>query len=161
MTRAQSGCISLMTAFMGRSKIVPSVWSRFMKKYIGSCLCGEVNFEITGHFEKFFFCHCSRCRKATGTAHGANLFLATAELIWLSGEGSAKTFGVPNARFAKTFCEICGSALPTAGQNKSIVVPAGSLDCDIDALPTGHIHMASKANWDQNLEHVSRFEIYP
>ena len=53
-------------------------------KYKGSCLCGEITFEIIGEFESFFLCHCERCRKDTGSAHAANLFSSSARLIWLS-----------------------------------------------------------------------------
>lgn len=49
-------------------------------KYSGSCLCGEVTFEIEGDFEDFYLCHCERCRKDTGSAHAANLFSSTAKL---------------------------------------------------------------------------------
>ncbi|MCI3132528.1 GFA family protein [Phenylobacterium aquaticum] len=52
----------------------------------GSCLCGGIAFEISGPFEAFFLCHCSRCRKDTGSAHAANLFSSTAKLTWLSGQ---------------------------------------------------------------------------
>ena len=34
-----------------------------MSKHAGSCLCGQVRFEIEGDFDRFFFCHCQRCRK--------------------------------------------------------------------------------------------------
>lgn len=53
--------------------------------YKGSCLCDEITFVIEGEFEQFFFCHCERCRKDTGSAHAANLFSSTAKLSWLSG----------------------------------------------------------------------------
>lgn len=39
----------------------------------GSCLCGEVTFEVDPPFHKMVHCHCSRCRKATGTGHATNL----------------------------------------------------------------------------------------
>jgi len=55
-----------------------------MNKHLGSCLCGEVRFEIVGNFERFFLCHCGRCRKDTGSAHAANLFSSTAKVHWLS-----------------------------------------------------------------------------
>jgi hypothetical protein len=42
--------------------------------YSGSCLCGEIRFEIEGEFERFYLCHCEYCRKDTGSAHAANLF---------------------------------------------------------------------------------------
>ena len=41
----------------------------------GSCLCGAVRYEATGEPKRFVHCHCSRCRKATGTGHASNLFL--------------------------------------------------------------------------------------
>ncbi len=132
-----------------------------MQKYLGSCLCNQVSFEVVGEFEKFFFCHCSRCRKQTGTAHGANLFSQSAEVNWLAGEELVKLFKLPETRFEKSFCRECGSALPTVKAGKGIVVPAGSLDCDIETRPDGHIHMGSRANWDSNLEKVASFDIYP
>ncbi|MFN3455173.1 MAG: GFA family protein, partial [Pseudobdellovibrio sp.] len=42
--------------------------------YLGSCLCGQVEFKIQGVLESFFLCHCKYCQKDTGSAHSANLF---------------------------------------------------------------------------------------
>ncbi|MDQ6957621.1 MAG: hypothetical protein Q9M24_00745 [Mariprofundaceae bacterium] len=33
----------------------------------GSCLCGSVQYEISGEIVRFYHCHCGRCRKATDT----------------------------------------------------------------------------------------------
>lgn len=41
----------------------------------GSCLCGAVKFEITPPSTAFRYCHCTRCHKATGAAHAANMFV--------------------------------------------------------------------------------------
>jgi hypothetical protein len=35
----------------------------------GSCLCGAVEYEISGALGPIVFCHCSRCRKANGAAY--------------------------------------------------------------------------------------------
>ena len=40
----------------------------------GSCLCGEVAYEITTPPLRMFQCHCSRCRQGRSAAHGANVF---------------------------------------------------------------------------------------
>ncbi|KCZ27565.1 glutathione-dependent formaldehyde-activating enzyme family domain protein, partial [Acinetobacter baumannii 25977_9] len=37
---------------------------------IGSCLCNQVKFSITREIKTVYYCHCSLCRKQTGT--GAN-----------------------------------------------------------------------------------------
>lgn len=55
------------------------------QQHSGSCLCGAVRFTVQGAFEHFYLCHCEYCRKDSGSAHGANLFSATARLQWLAG----------------------------------------------------------------------------
>jgi len=129
-------------------------------KYSGSCLCGKVAFEIEGEFEKFFLCHCEHCRKDTGSAHAANLFSSSAKLKWLSGEDMVKTFDYKG--HIKSFCTECGSAMPNIQMNGAlVVVPAGSLDVDVSIRPDGHIFTANRANWDNLLEDVQRFEKLP
>ena len=133
-----------------------------MSNHLGSCLCGEVRFEITGDFERFFLCHCGRCRKDTGSAHAANLFSSTAKLRWLSGEDKIKTFRAPSTRHERSFCLACGSALPSVQMNGALlVVPAGSLDSTIGIRPDAHICVASGASWARNLEDVPRIDGLP
>ncbi len=45
--------------------------------------------------------------------------------------------------------------------SKLLVVPAGSLDTDIEMVPTGHIYLKEKANWDHNLEMIPHYEDLP
>lgn len=42
---------------------------------MGSCLCGSVEYEVTGEAQRFYHCHCQRCRKATGKGHASNLLM--------------------------------------------------------------------------------------
>ena len=131
-------------------------------KYLGSCLCGEVTFEIEGDFENFYLCHCGRCRKDTGSAHAANLFSSTAKLRWLSGQEKTRTFNFRSEGHIKSFCKTCGSALPNIQMNgELLVVPAGSLDTDIEIKPKAHIYYDSRANWDNELEKVFKFNVLP
>ena len=58
-------------------------------KLTGSCLCGSVKYELEGKAERFYHCHCSRCRKATGTGHASNLLVTPlASLTWTEGESN-------------------------------------------------------------------------
>jgi hypothetical protein len=131
------------------------------EKTAGSCLCGSVTFEITGAFTTFYLCHCERCRKDSGSAHAANLFSPTAQLTWLSGTENITTFTLPETRHSKSFCAICGSALPIQLNAKLLQVPAGCLDGDIAIEPTAHIFFSDKANWDHNLDNVPKFDALP
>lgn len=126
----------------------------------GSCLCGEVRYEVEGAFERFYLCHCTHCRKDTGSAHAANLFSSSAKLTWLAGDASVATYTLPGTRHARSFCRICGSALPLASSDM-LVVPAGSLDTDIALLPDGNIFTASRASWDQDLHSAHDFPTFP
>lgn len=124
-------------------------------KHKGTCLCGEVSFEVEGEFESFFMCHCSYCQKDTGSAHAANLFSTTALLKWLSGESNIKVYNLPTTNHVKSFCSNCGSALPIVQMDGQLLaVPAGSMDTKISNKPNAHIFVASKANWDHDLEQV-------
>lgn len=128
----------------------------------GSCLCGAVRFEITGAFAQFFWCHCGRCRKDTGSAHAANLFAPGGEIAWLSGQAKVKTFRVDGARHQRSFCSECGSALPDMQMDGALlVVPAGCLDSAIDKRPDAHICVASSASWDRDLDDVPRVDGLP
>ena len=131
-------------------------------RYAGSCLCGKVQFEIHGRFERFYLCHCGYCRKDTGSAHAANLFSASAALHWISGEEEVRQFNLPATRHSRSFCGSCGSALPTLQMNgRLLVVPAGSLNTDIPLEPDAHIFVSSRAGWDDALEKLPTFDGFP
>ena len=133
-----------------------------MKLSTGQCLCGAVKFHIFGDFENFFLCHCSRCRKNSGSAHSANLFSSQAKITWLSGETSIKNFKLAGTQHEKGFCAECGSALPTVQKNGGLlVVPAGSLDTRIEIHPDAHIYYASRAHWDEDLNDLEKIDGLP
>lgn len=128
----------------------------------GSCLCGAVRFEITGAFDAFFLCHCSRCRKGAGSAHGANLFSSSAQIEWLSGADKIKTYRVPDSRHSRSFCGECGSMTPSVAHDGALkLVPAGSLDTPLSVRPNAHIHNSSRADWDHHLDDVPGFDGLP
>jgi len=131
-------------------------------KYSGSCLCREVTFEVEGVFDEFYLCHCERCRKDSGSAHAANLFSTTAKLKWLSGQEKIKTFNFRSEGHIKSFCTNCGSALPNLQMDgKLLVVPAGSIDSDLNLRPNAHIYYKNRADWDNELETVVKFDGLP
>jgi len=115
----------------------------------GSCLCGAVRYEVRGEPTRFYHCHCSRCRKATGTGHASNMFLQPATLTWLGGEEQVRTYKVPEAmRFTNSFCATCGGRLPRQAKNSDVVmIPAGSLDDGAPLAPQARIFSESRTTW--------------
>lgn len=115
----------------------------------GSCLCGEVRYELTSEPVWSHTCHCSRCRKATGSAFAANLFFEIGALRYASGQERVRSFAPPDAeRFTHYFCSQCGSTLPFSNEARGLVgVPMGTLDDDPHYSPRAHIFVGSKAPW--------------
>ena len=129
----------------------------------GSCLCGAVKYQVTGEAKRFYHCHCSRCRKATGTGHASNLFMQPGTLEWLGGEERVRTFKVPEAlRFANNFCTTCGSRLPRSSPDMGfVVIPAGSLDVEPPIGPQARIFTGSRAQWSCTDGELTAHEGYP
>ena len=132
-------------------------------KVTGSCLCGKVRFEIRPPFSGFRYCHCSRCRKASGSAHAANVFVPESQFKWLDGESSVKRFDLPGAqRFAVWFCSDCGTRLPHKVRGRDdFLVPAGTLDADPGKRPENSIFWGSKASWYVEPREIPHFTEYP
>jgi len=129
----------------------------------GSCLCGAIQYEATGEPSRFYHCHCSRCRKATGVGHSSNLFLAEGSLEWSGDTEAIRSFKLPEAeRFSRTFCDHCGSPLPREiPALKMVFIPAGTLDDEPDIRPQARIFLDSRAAWSCAAEEMPGFERYP
>src|SRR3546814_7038212 len=70
-----------------------------------SCLCGEIRFEIDGKIGAAGQCHCSKCRKVSGTDGNAVFYASTAGFRWLAGEDLIERFVVPDGRgWTSHFC---------------------------------------------------------
>jgi len=128
----------------------------------GGCLCGAVKYEVTGEPKRFYHCHCTRCRKATGTGHASNLFLQPGTLTWVSGEEQIRAFKVPEAqRFTNCFCSVCGSRVPRQAKGTDVVmIPAGSLDGEVPIKPQARIFSASRAGWSCTDDGVPTYPEY-
>ncbi|MFT7487599.1 MAG: hypothetical protein ACI9F9_003460 [Candidatus Paceibacteria bacterium] len=115
----------------------------------GVCLCGAVRYRITGKIKGFQYCHCSRCRKFTGSAHAANMFTSPENLSWIEGEEQVGTFTlVAEPPFPSAFCKTCGSSLPSmSSSGRYWVVPAGTLEGDPGITPARSIFWDSRAPW--------------
>lgn len=116
----------------------------------GSCLCGGVKFEVSGKPGPIGQCHCSKCRKVSGTDGNAVFHTTLDNLSWVSGEDLIKSYTVPDSNNWKSiFCGTCGSPLPHRDDSNDIYyIPAGLLDDDPGHRGyIGHIHVGSKAPW--------------
>ncbi len=133
-------------------------------KLTGSCLCGAVQYEINGEAERFYHCHCQRCRKLTGSANASNLLVTPLEsLTWTKGETLLKRYKVPEAeRFYNCFCSECGSPMPrVVPELGGVLIAAGSLNEEPPILPSARIFWESRAEWTCPDENLPVYAEYP
>jgi hypothetical protein len=116
----------------------------------GSCLCGDVRFEISGKLSAASHCHCSMCRKAHGAAFGTYAAAKAAEFRVVAGSERIKRYQ-SSPGIVRTFCARCGSTLHGLDESKPEVVDIvlGVIDGDPGVRPQSHIFVGSKAPWHE------------
>lgn len=132
------------------------------KVFTGSCLCGAVTYWVSPPFIQFYHCHCSHCRKSTGTAHSATLYAKLEHFSWVSGIENMTRYDLkPAKRFACVFCKTCGSKMPYQRDKALMIIPAGSLDAEPDIKPSVRVFWDSRAAWDNCEERLEKFSVRP
>lgn len=129
--------------------------------YTGGCLCGAVRFEIGGPIRNIVYCHCSRCRKAQGSAFAANGIVTAEALNILSGSDALTAYeSSPGQR--KYFCKLCGSPIMSRSEKRpgQVRVRLGTIESDIVERPMAHIFAGSKANWEDICGELPQYEGY-
>ena len=125
----------------------------------GGCLCGGVRYEVRGPFLRANFCHCSRCRRHTGSAFSTQGRVKREQLRVLEGENLVKVFR-PEGGAVKAFCRECGSSL-FGGQypdGPEVAIRFGTLDGDPGIRPQFHTFVGSKTPWYEILDSLPRHE---
>src|SRR6266542_1786032 len=77
----------------------------------GSCLCGGVRFEVELPFRRANHCHCSLCRKHSGTFGLTQGRVPREQFRLLEGEELLQVFRPEGGTAVKVFCSVCGSSL--------------------------------------------------
>lgn len=118
--------------------------------YSGSCNCGKVQFKGLNKLEDVYICHCSTCRKSTGSSGIAVAISKVEDFIWVSGLEFVKTWKKPNHDWETSFCTTCGAPLPGTNDESTYYVPVSLLDSGGEHLSVKHhIFVNSKASWSE------------
>jgi len=115
----------------------------------GACNCSAVQFEIDAPLSGVYVCHCSICRRSTGSNGIAVLVVANEHFRWVRGRERIATWKKPDANWQTWFCSACGSPVPGENDATRMFVPAGAITQGGDELRViHHIWVGSKAPWD-------------
>jgi len=126
----------------------------------GHCLCGHVTFEYDGEVGPASYCHCTDCRRVTGSAFnvGVRFELARFRLTGGTPGSFAKTADSGN-ELTRHFCPRCGSPIYTASpvHPGHVYVKAGVLDDPLVVRPVQENWLRSAVSWARIPETLKRF----
>ena len=112
----------------------------------GKCLCGSVHYAVADEFVYAANCHCSNCRRTTGSAFKPFAGIGRNRLCITKGGDNLMTVGEVNAN--DTHCSLCGSLLYSVVRDGAFVhVAMGTLVDEPTIRPRAHIFVGSKAPW--------------
>ena len=125
----------------------------------GSCLCGAIRYEITGPLSAPVYCHCSQCRKATGSSFATNASVEAKDFRIVAGEERLRRFESSPGQY-RNFCSGCGSPIVKTYADRPDVVRVrlGTLDDDPGISVEGQYFVESKAPWTRIQEEIPRKE---
>jgi hypothetical protein len=114
----------------------------------GRCLCGQIEYEIDGEVGPIDFCHCSYCRRASGSAFASNATISSASFRLRSGAPLLKEYESTPGKF-RSFCSNCGSPIyaRVPAVPEVLRLRVGTLTSDPISRPCGHYDVGSKASW--------------
>ena len=116
--------------------------------YAGRCLCGGIQYEIDGTIGPIDYCHCSYCRRASGSAFAANASIMAGTFRLRSGEALLKEYEASPGKF-RCFCSNCGSPIYArhVGAPDLLRIRMGTVTSEVETRPSGHYDVESKASW--------------
>jgi hypothetical protein len=126
----------------------------------GSCLCGEVKYEIEGSLHNVSHCYCSMCCKSHGAAFATYAAMEPDKFKWVSGEELVTVY-ISSPEMGRCFCSKCGATLGAVEDNKVTYITLGTVDGDPGVRSEANIFVASKASWYEITDSLPQHDEYP
>jgi hypothetical protein len=123
----------------------------------GKCFCGAVEYAVEDAFVYAANCHCSGCRRVTGSAFKPFAGIPREKLTVTKGAGALLIHGSPDNHDAH--CRACGSLLYSLVRQASwLHVTMGTLVDAPSIRPTHHIFVGSKAPWYEITDDLPQYD---
>ena len=126
----------------------------------GRCYCGAVHYTVSDSFEYALNCHCSNCRRTTGSAFKPLAGIAIERLRVTQGAASLLRHGGAGATdSADLHCARCGSLLYSVVRDGRYAhVAMGTLADAPSIRPSAHIFVGSKAPWFEITDTLPQYD---
>ena len=131
-----------------------------IQSLIGRCLCGRLEYEVADAFEYAMNCHCSQCRRTTGSAFKPLAGIEASKLVLRRGAEDALKYGDEGGY--DLHCRACGSLLYSlVREGRYVHVAMGTLVDEPSIRPSMHIYVGSKAGWFEITDQLAQFDGLP
>ena len=118
----------------------------------GGCSCGAVRFEVRGEPMVVGVCHCTECRKATGSAY---LLYASWPRDAFTVSGQAREFK------GRSSCTVCGSRVFHLSAEKAAIMLGALDEIPGDLRPTREGWIKRREHWLVPVAATDRFDQDP
>jgi hypothetical protein len=113
----------------------------------GSCLCGQVEYEVSQLDSPIEHCSCRFCRKAHAAAFNTGAAVKEEHFRWLKGSELLKAYESPPGK-RRYFCGNCGSQLIARRIGlDALILRVATLDDDPGQTPQYHIWASDEVPW--------------
>jgi hypothetical protein len=123
----------------------------------GQCRCRAVTYEVADEFAYALNCHCSNCRRATGSAFKSLAGIAIDKIRIADGTDNLMLVGSETVPYVH--CGKCGSllyAVVFGGARAHVTM--GTLVDTPSIRPTHHIFVGSKAPWFEITDDLPQYD---
>lgn len=131
--------------------------------YSGQCLCGEVLFSAGASPLTMYACHCTDCRRLSGSAYSLVYIAAQSDVKVLQGQTEPFSVDLPFGRKRTgEACTQCGTRMWIRSTRVTgyLAIPAG-LFVDLDLQPVAHLWGRSRMSFVKISENEKLYDSQP
>jgi hypothetical protein len=131
----------------------------------GQCLCGNIEFlcDLQQSPVKIYQCHCSLCKKQSGSSSNSAIIIPSEKFKWVKNQG-IKVWQ-KDTGFSSHFCDNCGCGVPNSFANKYYWIPVGLLDLNaevrVEVKVVAHFCLSAQSNWHELNLDSEKFQELP
>ena len=122
----------------------------------GGCLCGDIRYEVTGEPSATAICHCTMCKRWTGSPFASAAGFPADAVVW----NKDPTLYPSSDAGKRSFCPKCGSSLGFDWADGNVWITLGSLDHPEQMRPQSHIFAEEELSWahlNDGIPHHAQF----
>ncbi len=127
----------------------------------GRCLCGSVEFSCPDDFKYAVYCHCSECRRFSGSLFSVQGGITKEQLNIRKGAERIERY-IKTDSSTMCFCRSCGSSLFVEKPKRGMVhVRYGALNTMPALQPQAHVYVRSKVAWYKITDELPQYATVP